>query len=269
LKNFNIHARFLKNPSVPYEVPDEWVDQTINFGFGGHFFLKEAYHVLKSLEGRKIEKLKILDLGCGDAVVDCLLALMGAEVVAVDYDDNFLASAKRYAGLYNVNDKIKFIKGDIRKLPLKTKQFDVVWNGGVIEHFRNPDEVLKDMAGLTKSRGMVIVNVPNYWTLHTFFYRPIMRLLKRFPFDCWGREKSFRKVELKDMMSQAGLKDIGLMTFDLQPAFLMDIIFIPILSCRVIRKIAPHIINLFDYLEEKSSVLTKVSLFLGAKGTVE
>lgn len=268
MKNFNIHAHFLKSSKVPYRIPDEWIDQTINLGFGGHFFLKEACHVLNALDGRDMKDLRILDLGCGNAVVDCLLALMGAEVVAFDYDDNFLASAKRYARLYGVDDRIKFIKADIRKIPLKTKKFDIVWNGGVIEHFRNPDKVLKDMAGLTKSRGMVIINVPNYWTLHTFFYRPIMRLLKGYPFDCWGRERSFRKEELKEMMFQAELKDIGLMTFDLRPAFLMDIIFIPVLSCRVIRKIAPHLINLFDYLEERCFLLKKFSMFLGGKGIV-
>lgn len=249
-------------------MPETWVDQTINLGFGAYYFLKEAYHLLKSLEGRKLEGLKILDLGCGDAVVDCLLALMGAKVVALDYADNFLGSARRYARLYGVDDKIRFIKADIKKLPLKAKSFEVVWNGGVIEHFRNPDKILKDMASLIKSQGLVIVNVPNFWTLHTFLYRPLLRLLKRYPFDCWGREKSFKKGELREGMSRAGLRDIELMTLNLRPAFLLDLIFIPLLNSRLIRKFSPALINLFDGLEDKCFWLKNFSLFLGGKGTV-
>ncbi|MBI3812840.1 MAG: class I SAM-dependent methyltransferase, partial [Nitrospinae bacterium] len=55
---------------------------------------------------------------------------------------------------------MQLIKGDIFKMPFKDEKFDVVWNGGVIEHFENPSEIIRKMAVLTRPGGCVFVSVP-------------------------------------------------------------------------------------------------------------
>lgn len=65
----------------------------------------------------------ILNLGCGTGRHDFILAKRGYEITGVDFSKNMLKIAKKK--LEELNLKINFYCGDIRKINLK-KKFDVV-----------------------------------------------------------------------------------------------------------------------------------------------
>jgi ubiquinone/menaquinone biosynthesis C-methylase UbiE len=67
----------------------------------------------------------------------------------------------------------KFKKADARKLPYKKSEFDFVYSLGLVEHFKNPDDVEKiiaEQARVLKKGGHIVTTFPtlnydalNYW----------------------------------------------------------------------------------------------------------
>ncbi|MBI3815871.1 MAG: methyltransferase domain-containing protein [Nitrospinae bacterium] len=159
----------------------------------------------------------------------------------------------------------KFIKGDILKMPFKDEKFDLVWNGGVIEHFENPSEAIKKMAVLTRHGGCVFVSVPALFTPHTFIVRPHRRRIRNFYFDIWGKEKSYTEGAIAKEMKRAGLKDILTSTCNIRRTFLDDYVVVPRL-----KKFMPnHIsqaLNFFDWLEMNVPFLHYLGFTVGAIG---
>ncbi|UCE38204.1 MAG: class I SAM-dependent methyltransferase [Thermoplasmata archaeon] len=107
---------------------------------------------------RTLEKIspdpigKILEVGCGTAY--CSQKLSSAEVdsYAIDYSEK--------AKIYWRNNSVHYFIGDGFFLPFKSNSFDVVWNAGVLEHFTNPQELLREMIRVCKPGGIVCVFVP-------------------------------------------------------------------------------------------------------------
>ncbi|MCX7927089.1 MAG: class I SAM-dependent methyltransferase [Candidatus Omnitrophica bacterium] len=95
---------------------------------------------------------KILDIGTGDGEYAKQLYDMGFEVVACDIDNS------RFKYL----DYLPFRKCDITKvLPFADESFDIVLLVEVIEHLRNPYEVLQNIHRVIKPNGFLIISTPN------------------------------------------------------------------------------------------------------------
>ncbi len=106
----------------------------------------------------------IIEVGCGSGFTTIALAQRGAECSLLDISQqalNTAVSAFRSVGLYTP----KHYLADALNTRLPSSAFDVVWNGGVIEHFNNYEKelLLKEMLRITKPGGKVIVLVPNSW----------------------------------------------------------------------------------------------------------
>lgn len=92
----------------------------------------------------KEKRGKVLDIGCGNGDYAYNLNKMGFDVLAGDMDvDRF-----RY------KDQIKFQKCNItEKLPFTDNSFDFVLLAEVIEHLRNPYDVIKELNRILKPGG--------------------------------------------------------------------------------------------------------------------
>ncbi|SKC84197.1 class I SAM-dependent methyltransferase [Maledivibacter halophilus] len=100
---------------------------------------KEIYLTLKREIG-DIKGKKILEAGSGSGRISLKLALDGAHVYLLDYSDKALEVSKKYFERYNCEGE--FIKADLtKKLPFKDDFFDIVWNGGVMEHFDLQEQI--------------------------------------------------------------------------------------------------------------------------------
>ena len=104
---------------------------------------------------------KILEIGCGTGNTGLELKQQGkaVEIVGVDIVPEVLEIAK---------SKIdKTICADIEtlKLPFSNEYFDYILLGDVLEHLKNPWEVLLNLKRFIKKRGFIIVSIPNvrYW----------------------------------------------------------------------------------------------------------
>ena len=97
------------------------------------------------------------------------------------------------------------VKGDNLALPFPDNTFDLVFNSGVIEHYKYPLNVqqLKEMARVTKPKGEVIVSVPNSLCLWYEAVKTVLTFFDKWPFGYeegytpWKLERSVREAELE------------------------------------------------------------------------
>ncbi len=105
---------------------------------------------------RLVEKCdRLLDVGCGDGVIQHFLGNRVGRIYGVDSSKEMLKiAAKR--GL-----NVKLVDLDVKRLPFNSNFFDVVTCLDVIEHVRDPKALLVKMNRVLKRGGNLIIATPN------------------------------------------------------------------------------------------------------------
>ena len=98
---------------------------------------------------------KILDLGCGEGTRLGLLKTNG-DRYGIDISEYAINKAKKKY------PRVDFFQGDITKLPFKSNFFDLVYSMFVLEHVRQPEELLKEAIRVLKKKGTLIIGAPNF-----------------------------------------------------------------------------------------------------------
>jgi len=165
------------------------------------------YRLLKRLlELPQNKGLRILEVGCGSGTRTLALLKDFEEhhlnAVCVDISLPALSFAKMSAD----NNKITadFIVSDAFKLPFPDETFDIVWNGGVNEHFAGEkrQKIFDEMARVCKEGGKMVVIVPNALNLP---YRVTKKILEMRNLWEYGFEKPFTVLELNRRVRDAGV----------------------------------------------------------------
>ncbi len=151
-----------------------------------------------------LEKIKILDIGCGGGLLSEPMNRLGAEVVGIDASDKNINVAKVHAKKNNLN--IKYICSSPEKLEIKTK-FDVILNMEIIEHVDNVDHFLKACSNLLKKDGIMFIATLNK-TLKSYVFAIIGAeyVLRWLPIGTHEWEKFVKPDELIDILSKYNLK---------------------------------------------------------------
>ena len=166
---------------------------------------KATVAALEAKFGR-IKGLRTIELGAGKGDVSLLLALAGADVTLLDCEQGALERAKEQFGYYDLAPKT--IAGDLFSLDDDLlNQFDVAISWGVVEHFQRPAAFKACLSHreAVHDRGMVIISVPNAWSLPyrlNKWYRQKRKTWK------WGLELPFSVPELRAVGQRVGLKNI-------------------------------------------------------------
>ena len=103
---------------------------------------------------------RILETGCGTALLSLILADYGFKVTALDLEKNVINYAKKRICLNTL--ELNFIQGNILKLSqlFKNNYFDIVCHSGVMEHF-NDNDIIKSLSEQRIISKQVIFSVPN------------------------------------------------------------------------------------------------------------
>lgn len=101
---------------------------------------------------------RILEAGCGTAVLSTYLSSLGFNVVAFDRDKDMLALAEKLAELYP--KKPDFTQGDLLEIDFPDRYFEVAFSHGTLEHFSN-DKILALVNKQLVISKMVIVSIPS------------------------------------------------------------------------------------------------------------
>lgn len=156
---------------------------------------------------------KILELGSGTGLLSLYMAKEGAEVTLLDSSESALTySSMLYREMRAINTflgKVRFVnKSFLSSNFLLDKDFDIVHNSGVIEHydFNTAVNIVKKMKEKAKTNGYVIVCVPNYFCPNLIF--TWLKYKK-------GTERFYSKKKLEEIIKQANLelKEIKSSTF--------------------------------------------------------
>jgi ubiquinone/menaquinone biosynthesis C-methylase UbiE len=150
-----------------------------------------------------------LEPGAGSGRFGYYFSKRGKEVVVLDLSRNSIAMLKKLKDMSE--GFLHVIRADILRMPLRDSSFDFVYNEGVVEHFTDPNPVLREMARVTANRGTMVVSVPHTFSFHTF----ARQVLSRFFSASWrhrlwpyGFERSFSKNEVKRMLQLVSLQNV-------------------------------------------------------------
>jgi 2-polyprenyl-3-methyl-5-hydroxy-6-metoxy-1,4-benzoquinol methylase len=135
-----------------YERPNSVVSWLINEWLRKPGLLKRLEVALTLTEPRP--GLKVLDVGCGSGKFVAECAKAGAEVTGIDISPEMIKLAINYMEMNRINANL-FVGDATERLPNK---YDICVALGVIEYFKDPMVILRNMIEASQSK--VIFSVP-------------------------------------------------------------------------------------------------------------
>jgi SAM-dependent methyltransferase len=161
------------------------------FGIPHIGFRLRAREVFRLLQAKKGDK--ILDAGTGMGLYSLYATIKGFETMGVDIDQDRVENAGQLAkklGLPTV-----FQKADLTSLPFAGESFDHVICCEVLEHIKDDQKALGEIARIVKPTGTVVLTVPNI----------VAGTLARK--DAFSHERAgYTAEDLEKLASQSGLK---------------------------------------------------------------
>ena len=169
---------------------------------------------LKSKE-QPLQKINILDIGCGGGLLSEPMARLGANVTGIDASDKNIKIAKLHAKKNKLN--INYFCSSPEKLKIK-KKFDVILNMEIVEHVEDINFFIKSCSKLLKKNGLMFVATLNK-TLKSYVFAIIGAeyVLRWLPIGTHDWEKFVKPDDLKNILSKNNLKieKIDGMNFDI------------------------------------------------------
>ena len=169
---------------------------------------------LKSRQ-KPLQKINILDIGCGGGLLSEPMARLGANVIGIDASDKNIKIAKLHAKKNKLN--INYFCSSPEKLKIK-KKFDVILNMEIIEHVEDINFFIKSCSKLLKKNGLMFVATLNK-TLKSYVFAIIGAeyVLRWLPIGTHDWEKFVKPEDLKNILSKNNLKieKIDGMNFDI------------------------------------------------------
>ncbi|MBF0620103.1 MAG: class I SAM-dependent methyltransferase [Candidatus Omnitrophica bacterium] len=139
----------------------------------------EPNYLLNAMVGllKDEPKGRVIDLGCGDGDYSVAVKNMGFDVIATDLD---VPRFKR--------KEIEFRVCDVTKpMPFNAGEFNYAILAEVIEHLRNPFDVIREISRILAPGGKLIISTPN-----------ILNLKSRLRFVFEGTWEYFREPPLEN-----------------------------------------------------------------------
>ena len=165
-------------------------------------------NIIKTLKlnnkNKPLEKISILDIGCGGGLLSEPMCRMGAKVTGIDASIQNINVAKIHSK--NNNLRIEYICASPEKLRTN-KKFDVILNMEIVEHVENIDYFLKSCANLLKKNGIMFVATINK-TLKSYFFAIICAeyILKWLPIGTHEWEKFVKPEDLIYILKKNNLR---------------------------------------------------------------
>ena len=104
--------------------------------------------------------IRFLELGCAPGRMLAWAASRGAQVTGLDYSERGLASTRALMDSLQIAADLRC--EDVFSHSLPREAFDVVYSCGLIEHFDDPTEIVRQHTDLLAPDGTAIIAIPNY-----------------------------------------------------------------------------------------------------------
>ena len=146
--------------------------------------------IRKGLDGAgDLEGKRVLEVGCGDGGLACLLAACGAEVFATDLSQTRLRAGKALAEQMGLSSRVHFFRGNACQLPLGPGRFDLILTRSVLVLLDRRQVVPRLARLLVAETGaaVFIENMENH---------PALQMWRRVTRTKWGRYPYFSDAEV-------------------------------------------------------------------------
>ena len=179
--------------------------------------LADSVALLRSVA--PVDTGRFLEAGCGRAATAYVLAQEGWTVAGVDMTESALGGARR--AFEQAGIAIDLRLGDVRALPFEDGSFDLLYAGGVVEHFRETEQALREFGRCLRPGGIAVVTVPALTMSWPYLALrgnvpavPVAEpaaafvqfKLLRGRLAKYGYERSFTRRRLRSMMRRAGFR---------------------------------------------------------------
>ncbi|MDD4938558.1 MAG: radical SAM protein [Candidatus Omnitrophica bacterium] len=171
---------------------------------------------------------RILEAGCGLGVWVFLFEGMGFKTFGVDFSETGLRAASAYGKQYGISAKLT--RADIRRMPFPDNTFDVIVSYGVVEHFDDSINAVKEMLRVLKPGGTCLVTTPNPFNFHRLIGRFVLNATKSARLGYVGKEDDYTPKGLAAMFKEAGFRSINCGILDEGLLFGMFWQFIPFIG---------------------------------------
>ena len=194
------------------KMADEWWDPSGKFKPLHKFnpiriqYIKENIIGNFKLKNKKkpLDKINILDIGCGGGLLSEPMTRLGANVTGIDASSKNINIAKHHAKKNKL--KINYICSSPEKLKIK-KKFDVILNMEIVEHVDDINFFINSCSKLLKKNGLMFVATLNK-TLKSYMFAIIGAeyVLRWLPIGTHDWEKFVKPVDLKNILHKNNLK---------------------------------------------------------------
>jgi len=184
----------------------------IEYAFGQHFsFLQSVIDINK--------KDRVIEVGAGRGSFGAFFANYGCNVLLTDLSKEILKEAESIFEDWNLSSKVSTKVFDALEIKVNDETFDITTSIGLLEHFENPTEVIKEQIRILKSGGRFTAYVvPDKWTLTTAL-KPFNEMLENmtsvFDSDFVKRKKdplfrtNYNSSYYVDILKRLDLIDVG------------------------------------------------------------
>ncbi len=125
------------------------------WSFSPDYYTYARYDIIEMIVADRNAPINVLEVGCGlgDTLTSIKFRYPKSDVRGVEIVDKVAKLG---------NSKIEIVSGDIEKLELPPDmKFDYVIFADVLEHLRDPEDVLKKISKSLKKDGFIITSIPN------------------------------------------------------------------------------------------------------------
>jgi len=145
---------------------------------------------------------KVLEVGCATGYISEKLKENGCKVVGIEIDKKAGKLAKKFCKDVIISDV-----ESLKNIPYKKNYFDVILFGDVLEHLKNPLNVLKNLRRYLKNNGYIVISVPNiaFWLIRLRLF------FGKFDYKDYGimdktHLRFFTFKTVKELLKDAGYK---------------------------------------------------------------
>jgi O-antigen biosynthesis protein len=151
---------------------------------------------------------KVLDVGCAEGNISEKLHSHECEVIGIEIDEKSAQTAKQYCNAVIIGDveSVKLTEG-------YANYFDIILFADVLEHLKEPSNVLKRFKYYLKDDGYIIISIPNIanWRMR------IKLLFGNFDYEDYGLldKTHLRFYNFKGMKKLLSDADLEIVNFDI------------------------------------------------------
>ena len=152
---------------------------------------------------KPLEKINILDIGCGGGLLSEPMQRLGANVTGIDASIKNIKIAKLHAKKNRL--KINYLCSSPEKLKIN-KKFDVILNMEIVEHVEDIQFFLESCSKLLKKNGLMFIATINK-TLKSYMFAIVGAeyILRWLPIGTHEWEKFVKPEDLKNLLKKNNL----------------------------------------------------------------